>query len=107
MLDVHTQACLQKVDDISVSEIYNHKSVIEIEIAGYNVIGALLDQFVTAVLHPKRSKLEKLLQLIPKQFNVKQESLYIDIQSVVDFVACMSDLYTVDLFRRITGITIH
>ena len=107
MLDVHTQACLKKVDDISVSEIYNHKSVIEIEIAGYNVIGALLDEFITAVLHPKRSKSEKLLQLIPKQFNVKQESLYRDIQSVVDFVAGMSDLYAVDLFRRITGITIH
>ena len=107
MLDVHTQACLQKVDDISVREIYNHKSVIEIEIAGYNVIGALLDEFVTAVLHPSRSKSGKLLQLIPKQFNINQESLYADIQSVVDFVAGMSDLYAVDLYRRITGITIH
>jgi dGTPase len=107
MLDVHTQACLQKVDDISVREIYNHKSVIEIEIAGYNVIGALLDEFVTAVLHPTRSKSGKLLQLIPKQFNINQESLYADIQLVVDFVAGMSDLYAVDLFRRITGITIH
>jgi dGTPase len=107
LLDAHTQACLQKVDDISVREIYNHKSVIEIEIAGYNVIGALLDEFVTAVLHPTRAKSGKLLQLIPKQFNIKHESLYTDIQSVVDFVAGMSDLYAVDLFRRITGITIH
>ena len=107
MLDVHTQACLQKVDDISVQEIYNHKSVIEIEIAGYNVIGALLDEFVTAVLHPSRSKSGKLLQLIPKQFTINQENLYTDIQSVVDFVAGMSDLYAVDLYRRITGITIH
>jgi dGTPase len=107
MLDAHTLACLKKVDDISVKEIYNHKSVIEIEIAGYNVIGALLDEFVSAVLHPKRSKSEKLLQLIPRQFSIKQESLYTDIQSVVDFVAGMSDLYAVDLFRRITGITIH
>jgi dGTPase len=107
MLDEHTQACLQKVDDISVREIYNHKSVVEIEIAGYNVIGALLDEFVTAVLHPTRSKSGKLLQLIPKQNNIKQGDLYNNIQIVVDFVAGMSDLYAVDLFRRITGITIH
>jgi dGTPase len=107
MLDEHTQACLQKVDDISVREIYNHKSVVEIEIAGYNVIGALLDEFIMAVLHPKRSKSGKLLQLIPKQNNIKQGDLYNNIQIVVDFVAGMSDLYAVDLFRRITGITIH
>lgn len=107
ILDVHTQACLQSVDDISIREIYNHKSVIEIEIAGYNVIGALLDELVTAVLHPSRSKSGKLLQLVPKQFTINQQSLYADIQSVVDFVSGMSDLYAVDLFRRITGITIH
>jgi dGTPase len=107
ILDEHTMACLKKVDDISVREIYNHKSVVEIEIAGYNVIGALLDEFVMAVLHPKRSKSGKLLQLIPKQNNIKQGDLYNNIQIVVDFVAGMSDLYAVDLFRRITGITIH
>jgi dGTPase len=107
MLDAHTLACLKKVDDISVQDIYNHKSVVEIEIAGYNVIGALLDEFVTAVLHPTRSKSGKLLQLIPKQNNIKQGELYNNIQIVVDFVAGMSDLYAVDLYRRITGITIH
>jgi dGTPase len=107
ILDEHTLACLKKVDDISVREIYNHKSVVEIEIAGYNVIGALLDEFIMAVLHPKRSKSGKLLQLIPKQNNIKQGDLYNNIQIVVDFVAGMSDLYAVDLFRRITGITIH
>ena len=107
ILDAHTLACLKRVDKISISDIYNHKSVIEIEIAGYNVIGALLDEFVTAVLHPKRPKSGKLLQLIPKQTNIQQGELYNNIQIVVDFVAGMSDLYAVDLYRRITGITIH
>ena len=107
ILDNHTKACLQKVDDISIRDIYNHKSVIEIEIAGYNVIGDLLDEFVTAVLHPSRDKSKKLLQLIPKQFSTQQDSLYANIQSVVDFIAGMSDLFAVDLYRRIKGITIH
>jgi dGTPase len=107
ILDAHTLKCLKKVDKVSVTDIYNHKSVIEIEIAGYNVIGALLDEFLTAVLHPTRPKSGKLLQLIPKQANIKQGELYNNIQIVVDFVAGMSDLYAVDLYRRITGITIH
>ena len=107
ILDEHTITCLKKIDEISVRDIYNHKSVIEIEIAGYNVIGGLLDEFVTAVLHPSRDKSKKLIQLVPKQFNTKQDSLYANIQSVVDFIAGMSDLFAVDLYRRIKGITIH
>ena len=107
ILDKHTTDCLKKVDEISIRDIYNHKSVIEIEIAGYNVIGDLLDEFVTAVLHPSRDKSKKLIQLIPKQFSTQQDSLYANIQSVVDFIAGMSDLFAVDLYRRIKGITIH
>jgi len=40
-----------------------------------------------------------------KQFIIKGEagSLYNDIQSVVDFIAGMTDLYAVDLYRKITG----
>jgi dGTPase len=107
ILDHHTTTCLKKVDEISIRDIYNHKSVIEIEIAGYNVIGGLLEEFVMAVLHPARDKSKKLIQLMPKQFSTSQDSLYANIQSVVDFIAGMSDLFAVDLYRRIKGITIH
>jgi dGTPase len=107
ILDEHTTACLKKIDEISIRDIYNHKSVVEIEIAGYNVIGGLLEEFVTAVLHPSRDKSKKLLRLIPKQFSINQDNLYANIQSVVDFIAGMSDLFAVDLYRRIKGITIH
>jgi dGTPase len=34
----------------------------------------------------------------------RQDSLYSDIQSVVDFIAGMTDLYAVDLYRKIAGI---
>jgi dGTPase len=81
--------------------------VVEIEIAGYNVIGGLLEEFVGAVFNPSNSKAEKLLQLISKQFVItgKPELLYDDILSVVDYIAGMTDLYAVDIYRKITGIT--
>jgi len=96
---------MKKIDKYSVEHIYNHRSVVEIEIAGYNVIGGMLKEFFEAVLHPRNAKSEKLLQLIPRQFVIKGQagSLYSDIQSVVDFIAGMTDLYAVDLYRKITG----
>jgi dGTPase len=102
------KALLKEIDDFSVKQIYNHRSVVEIEVAGFNVIGALLDHFVQAALQPASGKSSKLLKLIPAQFEVdpKNSSLYKNLQGVVDYVAGMTDLYAVDLFRKITGITI-
>ncbi len=97
---------LKRIDEFSVQHIYNHRSVVEIEIAGYNVIGGMLREFFGAILQPGSIKSQKLRQLISKQFVIsgRPDSLYSDIQSVVDSIAGMTDLYAVDLYRKITGI---
>jgi dGTPase len=97
---------VKRIDAYSVQHIYNHRSVVEIEIAGYNVIGGMLREFFGALLQPGTNKSQKLKQLISKQFVItgRQDSLYSDIQSVVDFIAGMTDLYAVDLYRKIAGI---
>jgi dGTPase len=97
---------VKRIDAFSIQHIYNHRSVVEIEIAGYNVIGGMLREFFGAVLRPGSNKSQKLRQLISKQFAIAagRDSLYTDIQSVVDFIAGMTDLYAVDLYRKITGI---
>lgn len=106
-LPARERELVRAIDAFSVAHIYNHRSVVEIEIAGYNVIGGLLKEFVGAILHPSSSKSKKLLQLVSRQFVISgdPDRLYFDIQSVVDFIAGMTDLYAVDLFRKITGMT--
>lgn len=99
-------ALLRRVNDASVKKVYRYKQVLEIEVAGYHVIGGLLREFMQAVLAPKHSRSDKLLKLIPRQFVVNGSSLYHDVQSVVDFIAGMTDLYAIDLYRKITGINI-
>jgi dGTPase len=96
---------IKRIDSFSVEHIYNHRSVVEIEIAGYTVIGGMLEEFIGAVLDPGSPKSKKLLQLIPRQYVITGQAgrLYYDIQSVVDFIAGMTDLYAVDLYRKITG----
>jgi dGTPase len=99
---------IEKINKFSVKKVYNYKAVVEIEIAGYNVIGGLLREFVHAVLHPGLTKSGKILKLVSAQFPIKlsEESRYHDIQSIVDFIAGMTDLYAIDIYRKITGITI-
>lgn len=107
-LPAREQALIDEINSYSYSHVYNYRSVVEIEIAGYNVIGGLLREFVGAVLNPKGTKSGKLLQVISNQFPVTKDKnyLYSDIQSVVDFISGMTDLYAIDLYRKITGITI-
>jgi dGTPase len=108
LLDEHALQLIKKIDDYSVAHIYNHRSVVDIEIAGYNVIGALLKAFMDALISPSSSKSRKLLQIIPQQFVILKQpgSLYNDVQAIVDFIAGMTDLYAVDMYRKITGINL-
>lgn len=107
LLDEKTIVLIKRIDEVSIKKIYNYQPVIEIEIAGYNVIGGLLEECVDAVLNPDKAKSKKILRLIPEQFSIKSEqSLYSKIQSVVDFISGMTDLYAVDLYRKMTGMQI-
>ncbi len=96
---------INTIDDYSYSHLYNHRSVVEIELAGYTVIGYLLKEFVYAILHPSSMKSKKLLQLIPAQFPVSTETntLYHNLQSITDYIAGMTDLYAVELYHKMTG----
>jgi len=107
-LPAYEDALIECINKFSVKYIYNYKAVVEIEIAGYNVIGGLLKEFVHAVLHPKHPKSGKLIKLVSAQFPLilDKEHVYHDIQSLVDFIAGMTDLYAIDIYRKITGITI-
>ena len=99
-------AAMKVVQKISVAEVYNHRSVVEIEIAGYKIIGTLLEEFVEAIMNPGDQYSKKILSLLPEQYQPLEDSNYLKIQSVVDFVAGMTDVFALDLYQKIKGISL-
>ncbi len=97
---------LKKIAQTSVSRIYNHRTVLEIEIAGYNVMSELLCLFVPPILKVKPAKKdEKVLLLIPQQFiHTTQTTPYERVLSVLDFVSGMTDPFATELYRKVLGI---
>jgi dGTPase len=100
---------LDTIETLSVERIYNHESVIQIEIAGYHVMSELLDAFVPPLL--KRSpdaRDKKMIRLIPDQFLDTEEtsSPYRKVRCALDYVAGMTDLYATELYRKLKGIDI-
>ncbi|MGE5352696.1 MAG: deoxyguanosinetriphosphate triphosphohydrolase [Acidobacteriota bacterium] len=105
---------LKRIKDVSKEEIYSYKSVIERETAGYEVLGGLLDIFITAVNAASEGnashKNTKVLQLLPKQFlnpgGIPEEDLYLRLLRITDYVSGMTDTYAISLFRRVKGISL-
>lgn len=104
-LGADSKAAMDTIIELSYELIYNHRSVVEVELAGYNVLGGLLEEFIDAIIDDKSQYAKKLLHLLPKQFLSQEEDIYHKIMSVVDFVSGMTDLYAIDLFRKIRGIS--
>jgi dGTPase len=90
--------------EVGFKRIYRHPSVVEIEIAGFKILGTLLNEFTKAVLHPKLYYSGLLLPFIPDQYRVDDTAPVSQrIQTVIDFVSGMTDNYALDLFRKISG----
>ncbi|MGV3763233.1 deoxyguanosinetriphosphate triphosphohydrolase [Parapedobacter sp.] len=97
---------MRAIERVSIEKIYNAQSVVQIEVAGYKVMNGLLEEFIPAYLSERKTKYHsKLLALMPKQFHTNQETTYARVRSVLDFVSGMTDLYAVELFRKIKGIS--
>lgn len=95
-----------KVQEVSLEKIYNHRSVVEIEIAGYKIIDTLLSEFTGALLNPGNPLSRKILMLLPGQYQQEEDTTYHRVQSAVDFISGMTDVYALDLYRKIRGISL-
>ena len=47
-----SKSAMAQIKSVSLKKIYNDRAVIEIEIAGYKILGTLLEAFITAVVEP-------------------------------------------------------
>ena len=83
--------------------IYRSKDVLDIELAGYRIIGFLLDVFTDAIRKPDHAYSKLLLDRIPEQYETDASTMYGKIQSIIDYVSGMTDVYALDLYRKITG----
>ena len=107
--DTSTTKALNDIDEISFEKIYKHSSVVELEIAGFHVLTGLLELFVPALLRNNKSQIDKnLIRLIPDQFmlHANSDSSYERALCAVDYVSGMTDIYAVELYKKIKGISI-
>ncbi|MBO4965751.1 MAG: dNTP triphosphohydrolase [Muribaculaceae bacterium] len=85
------------------AKIYCAPDVVDIEIAGNRIITYLMECLTDAVLHPEKNFSRLLLSKVPRQYDTNASDLYSRLQSVLDHVSGMTDVYALDLFRKLNG----
>jgi dGTP triphosphohydrolase len=67
------------------------------------VISTLIDLLIDAVSSPEKAYSQLLINRMSSQYNVNAPTLYGKIQAVLDYISGMTDVYALDLYRKIKG----
>ncbi|WP_372745945.1 deoxyguanosinetriphosphate triphosphohydrolase [Lutibacter sp.] len=101
------EAQINDIIKLSVEKIYRSREVIEKELVGYNVIGKLLDVFITSINNSYENTLTNydrlVLNLLPESLQKPKETMYLRILSICGFVASLTDGYALQLYKKLNG----
>ena len=104
--DSEISCALNSIEELVIKSAYSYKPVLEIELAGYEILNYLLKQFTFAIInnHILPSKKDaRMLQLLPERFR-SNDSLQKQVMLATDYIASQADKYALDLYRRLKGI---
>ncbi len=91
---------------VAFSKIYKSNDVLDIELAGNRIITELLDKLIDAVLYPDKAYSQLLLNKVPQQYETRAETIYGKLQAAIDYISGMTDVYALDLYRKINGMSL-
>ncbi|MDT0606042.1 dGTP triphosphohydrolase [Croceitalea rosinachiae] len=101
------EAQINDIISLSVSNIYQSTEVIEKELAGYKIIGDILEVYTTALMKLKTNKGatydELLIKTLPLQYQDILKSTYDILLNVSCYVASLSDSAAVHIHNKIMG----
>lgn len=92
--------------EVSMEKIYHSKPVLDVELAGYKIMETLMDQMTEAVLHPDRYYSQQLICRVSSQYDIHAADLESRIMAVLDYISGMTDVYALDVYQKINGISL-
>lgn len=105
-IDELLRKAYKEASAVAFEKVYRSHAVLDVELGGYQILSCLLHELVTAVFEPEKAYSKQLLLRIPEQYNIKAESHYERLQAVLDYVSGMTDVYALDLYRKIKGLSL-
>lgn len=96
----------KECEKTSYAKIYHSKPVLDIELSGYKIMQTLLDVFVGAAVNPDRFYSQQLVRRVSSQYDINNPNLEERIMAVIDYISGMTDVYALEIYQKINGISL-
>lgn len=96
----------RRCTSVSKSRIYCSKPVLDVELSGYKIMETLMEQMTEAAVHPGRFYSKQLIGRVSSQYDIGSEDLETRIMAVIDYISGMTDVYALDVYQKINGISL-
>ena len=96
----------QRCAKLSMQRIYRSKIVLDVELSGYKIMETLMSQMVEAIMHPDRYYSQQLIGRVSSQYAIHSDDLEIRLMAVIDYISGMTDVYALDVYQKINGISL-
>ncbi len=96
----------RKCAAVSKSRIYNSKPVLDVELSGFRIMETLMEAMTEAAVNPGRFYSRQLISRVSSQYDISSPDLETRIMAVIDYISGMTDVYALDIYQKINGISL-
>jgi len=105
-VDERTKENYLRCTKVSKERIYRSKIVLDVELSGYKIMETLMQTLVDAAVNPQRFHSKQLLNRFSSQYDIHSDNLETRIMAVLDYISGMTDVYALDIYQKINGISL-
>ena len=91
---------------VARQRIYRSRPVLDVELSGYRIMATLMELMIEAIEHPDRYYSQQLIGRVSSQYDIDSPDLETRIMAVIDYIAGMTDVYALDVYQKICGISL-
>ncbi len=91
---------------VSKEKIYQSKIVLDVELSGYKIMETLMRDLVSAAVNPEKFHSKQLIKRFSSQYDIQSDNLETRLMAVIDYISGMTDIYALDIYQKINGISL-
>lgn len=92
--------------ELSKKRIYKSKPVLDVELSGFKIMDSLMEVMTEAAVNPQRFYSRQLISRVSSQYDISAPDFETRIMAVIDYISGMTDVYALDIYQKINGISL-
>ena len=66
----------------------------------------LMQSLISAVVQPERFHSKQIIERVSSQYDIRSNNLETRIMAVLDYISGMTDVYALDVYQKLSGISL-